>query len=173
MSSPFLNEIRMFGFNFAPRGWAQCNGQILPIAQNTALFSLLGTTYGGNGQTTFALPDLRSRVPMHFNQGPGLSNRDLGEVGGEEAHALTLNEMPNHRHTPNGSTAAPDAGAPASEVFATLTASKPYRAGAGSLTALAPGTLGMAGGNQPHSNIQPYLTVNFAIALQGIFPSRS
>jgi|SRR5689334_18950417 microcystin-dependent protein len=171
MTTPFLSEIRMFSFNFAPRGWAMCNGQILPIAQNTALFSLLGTTYGGNGQTTFALPNLQSRVPMHWGQGQGLSPRNLGEVGGEENHTLIVSEMPAHQHSLTANSGAPSGG-PANAVLATPTTSKPYRAGPTQTTTLANGT-GLGGGSQPHMNLQPLLTVTFAIALVGIFPSRS
>jgi microcystin-dependent protein len=171
MTTPYLSEIRIFAFNFPPRGWATCSGQILPIQQNAALFSLLGTTYGGNGVTTFALPNLQSRVPMHFGQGPGLSNRTLGEASGEENHTLTINEMPAHVHTLQGTTTGATTGTPAASVaLATPSASKPYRSGA---TPTAWLSSGIAGSGLPHANIQPYLTVNFAIALQGIFPSRN
>ena len=124
MTTPFLSEIRMFSFNFAPRGWAMCNGQILPIAQNTALFSLLGTTYGGDGQTTFALPNLQSRVPMHWGQGPGLSPRNLGESSGEENHTLIITEMPAHQHTLTASGNVPSGG-PSFAVLGTPTTTKP------------------------------------------------
>lgn len=171
MSTPFMSEIRMFSFDFAPRSWAMCNGQLLPIAQNQALFALLGTTYGGNGVTTFALPNLQSRVPMHAGQGPGLSNRSLGELGGAESHTLTINEIPAHQHALAATSAAP-AGGPSNALLATPTTTKPYRASATQTMSLATMT-GSGGGSQPHSNLQPYLTVNFAIALQGVFPSRN
>jgi microcystin-dependent protein len=173
MSEPFLGEIRMGGWNFAPQGWALCNGQLLSISQNTALFSLLGTTYGGNGQTTFALPDLRGRVPVHFGQGPGLSNYDQGQVGGTESVTLTPNQMPVHNHHVNSYDNQGSSGTP--------TGNFPAADGTGftadwndtSSTQMAPGMLTNSGGGQPHSNIQPFLTVNFVIALQGIFPSRN
>jgi microcystin-dependent protein len=169
---PFLGEIRLFGFNFAPTGWALCNGQIMSIAQNTALFSLLGTTYGGNGQTTFALPDLQGRVPMAAGQGPGLSPRDLGEEGGEENVTLLASEMPVHTHTavcnsqdgdqydPTGHFWAPDAAGNAE-----------YGNSGGSVMNAA--ALGSSGGGGPHTNLQPYMVINYCIALQGVFPARS
>ena len=171
MTTPFMSEIRMFSFNFAPRSWALCNGQILPIAQNAALFSLLGTTYGGNGVTTFGLPNLQSRVPMHAGQGSGLGSRMLGELGGEESHTLIITEMPSHQHALAATAAAPSGG-PTNALLATPTATKPYRAGASQTTPLGSMTA-VNGGSQPHPNMQPYLTVNFAIALQGVFPSRN
>jgi microcystin-dependent protein len=173
MSDPFLGEIIMFGGNFAPRGWATCSGQILPIAQNTALFSILGTTYGGNGQTTFALPDMRGRVPTHFGQGPGLSSYSLGEQGGSESGTLNINQMPPHTHA----FAQPcvDDDATVSSASGKVPANAPnniYAAPSGSAT-MAGGNTGIAGGGQPHDLRQPYLCVNFIIALEGIFPSRN
>jgi microcystin-dependent protein len=172
MSEPFIGMIATFGFNFAPRGWALCNGQILSIAQNTALFSLLGTTYGGNGQTTFALPNLQSRVPIHFGQGPGLSSYDLGQQAGNETVTLTQNEMPAHTHvaTLHASTQ------PANDTLPT--GNYPADGGAyqsATNTNMNAGavTNGISGGSQPHTNIQPYLAINFCIALEGIFPSRN
>ncbi len=164
MSEPFLSEIRIFSFNFAPKGWAMCNGQLLPINQNQALFSLLGTTYGGNGQTTFALPDLRGRVPIHFG------SHTLGERAGEEAHTLNLNEMPAHLHQEMASSSVGDAVNPIGAALAS--ASNVYRM-ADSLTSLNPASVSNVGGSQPHENRQPFLTLNFCIALQGIFPSRN
>jgi microcystin-dependent protein len=153
-------------YNFAPRGWALCNGQILPIAQNTALFSLLGTSYGGNGQTTFALPDLRGRVPVSAGQGPGLSSYDLGQLGGQEAITLLTTEMPFHTHTIGGTNSASASSRPANNVNA--------QGGAYSSTSdVTMKPTGGAGGSQPHSNIQPYLVLNWCIALEGIFPSRN
>jgi microcystin-dependent protein len=169
MSEPFLAQIMMFGGNFAPRGWALCNGQILPIAQNTALFSLLGTTFGGNGQTTFALPDLRSRVPVHPGQGPGLSNVSLGEAGGGETVTLTQNEMPQHAHLVAASNGGTTASRPANNFLA---AGGSYT-NASDGTTMNPAMVGVAGGSLPHENRQPYLGVNFIIALEGIFPSRN
>jgi microcystin-dependent protein len=158
-------------YNFAPRGWAFCNGQILPIAQNTALFSLIGTTFGGNGQTTFALPDLRGRFPNSSGQGPGLSNYDLGQVSGTESVTLTVNQMPAHGHAvaPPGSTNSPTASKPTNNVPA---AGNFYDAGPGAVTMFNYQT-GLAGGNQPTGIMNPYLTLNFCIALEGIFPSRN
>ncbi len=169
MSSPFLAEIRIMSFNFAPRGWALCNGQLLPINQNQALFSLLGTTYGGNGQTTFALPDLRSRAPLHFGQGTGLTFRNLGETGGAETHTLQSAEMPAHSHLVSVSNAPGAATTPAGNFFAA------NRGGYSDTpsTALHSGAVGVAGGSQAHANLSPYLTLSFCIALQGIFPSRN
>lgn len=173
---PILGEIKMVGFNFAPVGWAICNGQLLPIAQNSALFSLLGTTYGGDGRTTFALPDLRGRVPINQGQGPGLSQRVIGEILGEENHTLTSTEMPAHTHpvTVNPACSAEDAsnGSPVGQVPATST-TPAYTSPATGTMAPSSGTAGIAGGSQPHNNMQPSLTVNFIIALQGIYPSRS
>ena|SRR5688572_20065966 len=172
MSEPFLGMICQVGFNFAPRGWALCNGQILSIAQNTALFSLLGTTYGGNGQTTFALPDLRGRVPIHAGQGPGLSNYDLGQVAGAEAITLTVANMPTHNHTAalNASTQ------PANDTLPTgnyLADGGAYQSATNTTMNAGAVTTGLAGGSQPTPNIQPYLCINFIIALEGIFPSRN
>jgi microcystin-dependent protein len=171
MSDAFTGEIRIFGFNFAPRGWAMCNGQILPIAQNTALFSLLGTTYGGNGQTTFALPDLRSRVPVHVGQGPGLSSYDLGQTGGQEAVTLTQSTMPGHGHGAGVTQAPGTTTRPANKVPATAGAAAYADASDGST--FNPAFIQNTGGNQPHPNLQPYLTLNFCICIQGIFPSRN
>jgi microcystin-dependent protein len=174
MSEPFLSEIRMLAFNFAPRGWSLCDGQLMPINQNQALFALLGTTFGGDGVQTFGLPDMRSRTPVHSGQGPGLSNYVLGQRGGEENHFLSTTEMPAHVHQPGASTSAPTTGSAGTGMaLATPTASKPYRVGSSNLVPLSPVTVGSTGGNQPHPNMQPYLTVSFAIALQGIFPSRN
>ena len=172
MSEPFLGEIRMFGFNFAPQGWAMCNGQILPISQNTALFSLLGTQYGGNGQTTFALPDLRGRVAIHEGQGPGLSPYTIGQVGGSESVTLLSSQLPAHNHpfTPPCNTDDPSAGSPKNNFPATV--GNPIYATTTNAT-MGAGTTGLSGGGQPFPILQPYLVINFCIALQGIFPSRN
>lgn len=165
MAEPFLSEIRIMSFEFAPRGWALCNGQLLPINQNQALFSLLGTTYGGNGQTNFALPDLRARTPIHVGSG-----HTLGERGGEQAHTLSIAELPTHTHVvqaqPNPGNQLATAGALLAQT------SNVYRA-ADNLTSLNPATVGNVGGSQTHLNMQPFLTLSFCIALQGIFPSRN
>jgi microcystin-dependent protein len=175
MADPFVAEIRIFPFNFAPKGWAWCDGQLLPLAQNTALFSLLGTTYGGNGKSNFALPDLQGRAPMHPGQGPGLSLHDLGEIGGSETVSLLESEIPSHTHTagaqiiPLGSVAVPTGatlGRPASGNLYDTAASPP-------LVAMDPNALAPAGGDQPHNNMQPYLTFYFNIAMQGVFPPRT
>lgn len=171
MSEPFVGEIRMVGFNFAPRGWATCDGQILSIAQNTALFSLLGTTYGGNGQTTFALPDLRGRVPIHQGQGLGLSLRTIGEVAGVENHTLNGNEMPMHNHLVSANNEGSTTGRPGGAV-PSVSGSNIY-AGSGDGTTMNPQMIGLAGGSQPHNNMQPFLVINFIIALEGIYPSRN
>lgn len=166
MAEPFLSEIRLMSFNFAPRGWAFCNGQLLPINQNQALFSLLGTTYGGNGQTTFALPNLRGRTPIHAGAG-----HTLGEAGGEEAHTLSPSEMPAHTHRVAVSTAT--TGGTVSPSGAVLGgANNIYRAGVPT-TALLAQSVVPTGGSQAHPNMQPFLTLNFCIALQGIFPSQT
>ena len=169
MATPFIAEIVMFGGNFAPRGWAFCQGQLLSIAQNTALFSLLGTTYGGNGQTTFALPDLRGRVPIQQGSGPGLTPRVLGEQGGTETVTLQVTQMPAHTHTVSASTAAAGDTVPTGNV---LSEGSIYHAAPGNTT-LSPTAIGASGGSQPHNNIQPFLALNFIIATQGIFPSRN
>jgi microcystin-dependent protein len=165
MGTPFLGEVKIISWNFAPRGWAFCNGQLLPINQNQALFSILGTTYGGNGQTTFALPDLRGRAPVYV--GDGLV---LGERTGEVAHTLTLSELPAHNHMVSASSAAPDQGLPTGNEWATLASG--YSNG-GPNTTFVPSAITNTGGSQAHNNLQPYLVLNFIIALQGIFPSRN
>lgn len=177
MSDQFVAEIRIFPFNFPPTGWAFCNGQLLPISQNTALFSLLGTTYGGDGKSTFGLPNLQGNAPMQQGQGPGLSLRDLGEVGGEQNVTLLQTEMPVHSHSAQGSSGLGPSGAlpsPVNNIWGS--ASK----GLGSLYApsgannvqMNPAALSITGGSLPHNNMMPYLTLNFCIALQGIFPAR-
>lgn len=166
---PFLGEIRPVPYNFAPLGWAFCAGQILPIAQNTALFALLGTTYGGNGVSTFGLPDLRGRVPVGAGQGPGLPNVDLGEVSGSENVSLTAAQIPAHSHAVNVSAAAATAYGPDGHIPAT-SARSIY--GPATANALAADTVAQAGGGQPHENRQPYTCISYIIAMQGIFPSR-
>ncbi len=169
---PFVAEIRLFPFTFAPRGWAFCNGQLLPISQNTALFSLLGTTYGGDGKSTFALPDLQGRVPLHPGQGPGLSDYFLGQTGGADTVTLLESEMPAHSHALRVSDLDGDLslGTP-TRVLGNSTGAKAY--GSGTDVVLAPQTLQFAGGSLPHNNLQPYLTLNYCIALQGVFPPRA
>ena|SRR5438128_8975221 len=170
MASPFIGQITLFAGNFAPRGWAFCNGQLLSIAQNTALFSILGTTYGGNGQTTFALPDLRGRVPVHAGQGPGLSNYDLGQQGGAESVTLTTAQMPAHTHPANANDSAATTNRPGGGVPAR---GGSYADAPDGSTTLDPAAVGSAGGDQPHTNVQPYTTLNYIIAIEGIFPSRN
>ncbi len=171
MAEPFLGEIRIFGFNFAPIGWAMCNGATMSIAQNTALFSLLGTTYGGNGVNTFALPNLQSRVPIHQGDGPGLSPYVIGQTGGIENVTLTTGEMPAHSHPVGANAAAATSARPAGNVPARLTVSGYGTPPDG--TTMNASMIGTVGGSQPHPNVQPYLVVSFCIALQGIFPSRN
>ena len=175
MSSPFVAEIRIFPFNFAPKGWAFCDGQLLPISQNTALFSLLGTTYGGDGKSTFALPNLQGCTPMQQGQGPGLSLRDLGETAGEQSVTLLQTEMPSHSHgvlaSSGGDSASPANSSWASgqkgfgNVYTTFNAPTNVQ--------MNPFATSIAGGSQPHNNMMPYLALNFCIALQGIFPPRT
>jgi len=173
----FIGEIRMFGGNFAPRGWALCNGQLLPISQYSALFSLLGTTYGGDGRTNFALPDLRGRVPIHAGQGPGLSSRQLGQRGGVETVTLTTQQMPAHTHTANVVQAADSSvgtsDKPGNMLPARNAASTPqYGATANTTLNGTTVTVENSGAGQAHENMQPYVTVNYIIATEGIFPSR-
>ena len=165
--------VTCFAGNFAPNGWAFCSGQILSIAQNTALFSLLGTTFGGNGQTTFALPDLRGRVPLHPGQGPGLSDYVLGQAAGSETTTLLVNNLPAHTHQLRATSDAGSASAPADVYLANTGALDKEYAPAGALVAMNAGTIGPAGGSMPFDNLQPYLAINFIIAMQGIFPSRN
>ena len=172
MADPFVAEIRIFPFNFAPRGWAWCNGQLMPISQNTALFSLLGTTYGGDGKSTFALPDLQGCAPMHPGQGPGLSMHYLGETSGTDTVTLLSSEIPAHNHNVQVSQVPGSSPVPTGQLTATTTSDNLY-APAQNLQAMAPQALTPAGGDQPHNNLQPYLTFYFNIALQGIFPSRN
>lgn len=173
MADPFVAEIRIFPFNFVPQGWAFCDGQLLPLSQNTALFSLLGTTYGGNGKSNFALPDLQGRAPMHPGQGPGLSLHDLGETGGSETVTLLESEIPSHNHLLHADTQDPgDNFAPSSLMVLGVT--NVYQTNVSTnLVTLAPEALAPAGGDAPHNNLQPYLTLNFCIALQGVFPPRT
>jgi microcystin-dependent protein len=174
MATPFIGEIRAVGFTFPPRGWMECNGAILSIAQNTALFSLLGTTYGGNGQTTFALPDLRGRVPVGHGQGPGLSSYDLGQLAGEEQHTLLVSEMPAHGHGFKARSATATTDDPHVATFATpLLTPRLQNLYSDTTNANASGAMiAPAGAGQPHENRQPYLTVLFVIAVEGIFPPR-
>jgi microcystin-dependent protein len=165
MSEPFLSEIKIISWNFAPKGWAFCNGQLLPINQNQALFSCLGTTYGGDGRQTFGLPNLQGRVPTH--QGDGLV---LGETGGEQSHTLNTSELPAHSHFWNVTTTAGNSVTPTGNL---LGAAALYNATASNLVSMFPGQIGNVGGSQPHENMQPYLVLNFIIALQGIFPSQN
>ena len=173
MSDPFVAEIRLGGFNFAPKGWAFCDGQLMPLSQNTALFSLLGTTYGGDGKSNFSLPDLRGRMPMHPGQGPGLSLHALGETGGTETVTLLESEIPRHTH--QALAASPADPAAASPAGATLGAAptRPYIAPGSSTSAVSMAPAQPAGGSLPHNNLPPFLVMNFIIALQGVFPSRS
>lgn len=171
MADPFVAEIRIVPFNFAPKGWAWCDGQLLPLSQNTALFSLLGTTYGGNGKSNFALPDLQGRAPMHPGQGPGLSLHDLGETGGSETVTLLESEIPSHSHAVSVSASDATEPSPAGQLFAKGIGIGYYGV-PGALTQLSPNAIAPAGGDQPHNNLQPYLTFYFCIALQGVFPPR-
>ena len=168
MSEPFLGEIKIISWNYAPKGWAFCNGQFLPINQNQALFSLLGTMYGGNGQTTFALPDFRGKVPIHV--GAGFTQ---GQTGGEQAHTITMSEMPAHFHFANASNSDATTNSPSGTAVLANSKGAAIYAGPSSLGAMLPTILSNVGGSQAHNNMQPYLVLNFIIALQGIFPSRN
>lgn len=178
MSNPFLGEIRMFGFNFPPRGWARCQGQLLSIAQNDALFALIGTTYGGDGVTTFSLPDLQGRVPLHRGQGPGLSNYVLGQVAGVETVTLTTSQIPVHNHQALAISVA-DAPDPSTDaIWATppdaMYGGLPPTNTNGAVSGLmSPFALGATGGSQPHENMPPFTAINYSIALEGVFPSRN
>ena len=173
MADPFVAEIRIFPFNFPPTGWAFCNGQLLPISQNTALFSLLGTTYGGDGKSTFALPNLQGSSAMHPGQGPGLSLHDLGETGGSETVTLLNSEIPSHMHVLHGTNTTGDNPTPGGNTLARPGSTTIYQQNSNAnLVQMAPEALSAAGGSLPHNNFMPYLTLNFCIALQGIFPPR-
>ena len=174
MSEPFLAEVRMVGFNFAPRGWAFCDGQILPINQNQSLYSLLGTTYGGDGRTSFALPDLRGRTPIHVGRSDGGGDHRLGQKSGEETHTLSANEIPQHNHLLSGNNTAANSDEPAATHTLAQAAGNLYgEYTAASRIEMAQGAVTNVGGGQAHENMQPYLAVNFCIALQGLFPSRN
>lgn len=177
MSDQFVAEIRIFPFNFPPKGWAFCNGQLLPISQNTALFSLLGTTYGGDGKSNFALPNMQGNTPMQQGQGPGLSLRDLGEVGGEENVTLLQTEMPAHPHPALAGSGGTAAQTPVNNAWSSGVKGGPSlytpSGTSNNNVAMNPAALSIAGGNQPHNNLMPFLTLNFCIALQGVFPARS
>ena len=175
MSEPFLAEVRLVGFNFAPRGWAFCDGQILPINQNQSLYSLLGTTYGGDGRTSFALPDMRGRVPMHVGSSNGTAHL-LGQKSGEETHTLAGNEMPQHDHVLHATNASATQAGPAGALPAQVTAGVDfvYSSASDNLNvSLNSAAVANVGGGQAHDNMQPYIAVNFCIALQGLFPSRN
>ena len=167
MSSPFIGEIRMFGGNFAPVGWAFCNGALIPISENDALFNLIGTTYGGDGQNTFALPNLQSRIPIHV--GPGFA---LGQSGGVESVTLTTSQIPAHSHVPQANNAAGDQASPANGVWASTNPSINNYSNVAPSVNMDPGALGSSGGSQPHDNMVPFLAVNFILSLFGIFPSQ-
>lgn len=168
MAEPFLSEIRIMSFSFPPKGWALCNGQLLPINQNQALFSLLGTTYGGDGRVNFGLPNLQGRTPIHVGSG-----HTLGERAGEQAHTLSTSELPTHTHSANAANVAATAGNPSNARMISQSAGANLYAGASNLNAMAPQAISNVGGSQPHENMQPFLTLSFCIALQGIFPSQN
>jgi microcystin-dependent protein len=171
MSEPFLAEVRIVGFNFAPRGWAFCDGQILPINQNQSLYSLLGTTYGGDGRTSFALPDMRGRTPIHVGRSNGGDDHQQGQKGGEETHTLSAAEMPNHDHVAKATSTVGNTPIAAGDLLADSPV-QPY-ANPGNLVSIRSGTIANVGGGQAHETMQPYLAVNFCIALRGLFPSRN
>jgi microcystin-dependent protein len=168
MSEPFLSEIKMMSFGFPPKGWAMCNGQLLPINQNQALFALLGTTYGGDGRVNFGLPNLQGRTPIHLGSGYA-----LGQIGGEQAHTLSISEIPTHTHTASAANVAPSSNAPSNARMISQSQGANLYSAASNLQAMAPAALANVGGSQAHENNQPYLTLNFCIALTGIFPSQN
>jgi microcystin-dependent protein len=171
MSQPFIGQLKMFGGNFAPRGYALCNGQLLAISQNDVLFALIGTTYGGDGQNTFALPDLRGRIPLHMGQGAGLSNRIIGEMSGTETVTVITNQLPGHTHNAMGQSGNGNQSSPAGGVWAASSLNEYSNAAAN--TTMAAAAIGLAGGNQSHANVMPFQCVNFIIALEGIFPTQN
>jgi microcystin-dependent protein len=173
MADPFVAEIRIFGFNFAPRGWATCDGQLLPLSQNTALFSLLGTMYGGDGKSTFGLPDLQGSAPMHQGQAPGRSDHFVGEVGGAQTSTLLQSEIPSHSHALRASAARATSRSPADGMPAAATGVGMFDDASNPATTMSGAALAIAGGSQPHENMQPFLTLLFCIALQGVFPARN
>jgi len=168
MAEPFLSEIRIMSFGFPPKGWALCDGQLLPINQNQALFSLLGTTYGGDGRVNFGLPNLQGRTPIHMGSG-----HTLGERGGEQGHTLSISEIPTHTHVLNSTTATATTPTPDTNTVISVSTPQAMYGGAAGLVAMAPNAVGNTGGNQAHLNMQPFLVLNFSIALQGIFPSQT
>jgi microcystin-dependent protein len=169
MAEPFLGEVKIISFNFPPKGWAFCDGQLLAINQNQALFAILGTTYGGNGQNNFALPNLQGRVPVHASGGQVI----LGELGGEQAHTLIISELPAHTHAPGADNNTVNSGTVAGHIFGMKAGTNLYSTAQPDTAMNTTGSVGNVGGNQPHNNMQPYLVLNFIIALQGIFPSRN
>lgn len=171
MGTPYIGEIRMVGFNFAPVGWAFCNGALVPISENDALFNLIGTTYGGDGQETFALPNLQSRIPIHAGTGPGLSTYVIGESGGTETVTLTTTQIPSHNHAAQATTTQGNQASPQNGIWADP-GQGVYGTGAGSL-AMKANLVGISGGSQPHENMMPFLTINFIISLFGVFPSQT
>lgn len=172
MSEPFVGEIRMFAGNFAPRGWAFCDGQLLAVSQNDALFSLLGTIYGGDGRTTFGLPDMRGRIPIHAGHGPGLSNRRLGAKGGEEKVTLTVNQLPSHGHEVSASAASASSGNPSNNVSASTAPTNIYSTALAVPQSMNSAAVSATGGSRSHTNLMPALCIHFIIALVGIYPSR-
>jgi microcystin-dependent protein len=172
-SEPYIGQLMLVAYGYCPNGWAEASGQLLAIAQNQALFALIGTYYGGNGQTNFALPDLRGRVPVHVGQGPGLTPRTIGEAGGTESVTLLQSQMPAHAHALLGTTEPADAASPTNAALATKARTTVYRAGAAPDTTLQGGSVAAAGGSQPHDNMPPYLAMRWCIALQGIFPTQN
>lgn len=174
MANPFVGEIRMFGGNFAPAGWAFCQGQLMSIAENDVLFTLIGTTYGGDGQSTFGIPDLQGRLPMHQGQGPGLSNRQIGEKAGTESVTLNTNQIPAHGHTPAAFNGAGDQVTPVNNFWSsTSTGDQTYDLAVTPSGTMNPNLIGLTGGSQPHDNMPPFLCVSFIISLFGVFPSQN
>jgi microcystin-dependent protein len=170
---PYIGQITLVAFNYAPVGWAFCNGQLLAIDQNQALFALIGTTYGGDGQTTFALPDLRSRIALHQGQGNGTSNYTIGQPGGSEQVSLTSNQIPSHTHQAQCVTGGSNSQSPVNGIWAQASVDQPYKGSTTGTASMAPGAIGPAGGNQPHPNLMAYQALNYIIALEGIFPSQN